>query len=426
MTLPVTSQHQINWPKKLTEKTTTLRNNAQNVLSFIWFVQGIPRVVRMLPSDTHQVLDFFKWIPVLKPFEAFCSMIKDVGTFFELPEKIQNVLPSELQKVKNNRWKIANRFTALTHGLLDTGFLIPCKWLIPTMGAWAARTGILFPVTAAKDGLTAVAALLNAKAVGADRKKAEAMIAKCQKRTNSEGPLMQLKKIVAEVYEKTTKGENVTAEELNAIKELKDRHRTKTPEQKEEILKKLNEQTTELEKEIQKLREDIDSLRKDAKSNRRKIETKLEKLQLKELELHQKSEKKERMQVWKEKTEPKRFSLAQLNDVVVYKSDKNNVRIANAQMAKEKATISRWFDISKATVICFTYLLTLGVAAIIAPPLGLSVVTIGSLFFLGQWITGLTTGIAGVARMVAMVRYENERTLPQTHLIQSRLLLGRV
>jgi hypothetical protein len=88
-------------------------------------------------------------------------------------------------------------------------------------------------------------------------------------------------------------------------------------------------------------------------------------------------------------------------------------------MAVQKATVTRWYDIFKCAVVIFVNLTALGAATFLAPPLGLSVAAVATVFFIGQWITGLSCGLAGLGKVAAMYRYKDDVLLPRTNLVRA-------
>lgn len=433
---PVAAKQSSNWaefPVKLgaplvpfVKEVQTIKNLAQSFLSGVWFLQGIPRIISMIPTNVEGILPFFKWTEMLKPYEKFFGTLKDIGNMFDLPEKmvaLRNVKAEWAgdSKTPQNKWKAVYRITSVFYVSLDALVLIPQKWNLwnlMAIGNWAARIGVTtFGLTAVKDGFTALSSAINVRAEGINRANALGVIKKCQKRIDPKGPLAELKEHLAVK-------ETLTPEVLQKIDSLKkDYWATQFGT---EVKKDKKAVKTKLEGEIEKARQDktkalekLAELRKSQPQGSSKIAAQEQAIQTIDQTIETKREKVARIQVWSEKATPDKAQLDRLRAVVVYKSAKNDIRIANANMIKEKATIIRWFEVSKCAVIIFTYLMWLGVAALLAPYLGLSALTIGSIFFVGQWITGISTGICGFGRTMAMHRFKDSFKLPQTHLLRA-------
>lgn len=415
-------------PVPFFKELPTVRNLAQSFLSGIWFTQGIPRVISLLPTNVEGVLPHFGWISALKPWEKFALTVKDVGTYFEWPEKVVN-----LWKVKGewqgegkgegkapedtrNRWKAANRVAAFAHVTLETVVLIPFKYglyNLLTLGNWAANLGVTaFGLTVVKDGFTALAAGLNAAAEGVNRERSIKVYDKCQKRIALNGPLLQLQALVQGL---NAKKEAPDAEQRKKIDELKAAHLTKKAEEKATVKKRVDNEIGKLKKERDELAAKLAELRECKLQDVKEIAALDQKIQKMTKTIQKKNEKLVRMKIW---SDPTPVILDRLREVVDYKVAKNEVKAANAQMSIEKSTVSRWFDICKSMVIIFTNLIVLGIAVVAAPHLGLSAVTIGTLFFLGQWITGIATGVFGLGKSAAMEKYKNDYKLPQTNLLR--------
>lgn len=409
----------------------TVKNLAQSFLGCVWFFQGIPRVIRMIPANVEKVIPFFHWTTMLKPFEVFFSTLKDIGNMFDLPEKLVGLRHVKAEWVndpknpdKQNRWKAAYRITSLVFVSIDSLIMIPLKWKLwdlLAIGNWAARIGVTsFGVGSVRDAFTVISSSINVKAEGVNRKKANVVIEECRKRIDANGPLAKLRKelendgipdperqrqidLLKEEYKKTQFGS---------------KPRAALPKQRTDQEQKKNDLSTEingLKIKRAKALDELNKLRKDSPKEERKIAEKDQAILKIDQEIDKKSEKKARISAWwSEGTDVKK-----LREVVVYKSAKSDVRLANATGIKEKATIIRWFEISKVAVISFTYLLLLGAATVLAPHVCMSAVTLGSLFFLGQWITGIGTALCGFGRSMATHRYKTPFALPQSHLLRA-------
>jgi hypothetical protein len=398
----------------------TVKNLAQSYLAGIWALQGLPRLVQLLRADA--LLPYLSWTAALKPFEKFGSTVKEVGTFLELPHRIL-----ALSKVKGewqgnpderNRWKAANRIVSVAYVALDALVLIPYKWNLWNLlliGDWAARVGVTAPgLTAVKDGLTAFAAALNVRAEGINRDKALAKITKYKARNEASKPLMQLAACLG-------KDQTFNSEAFQKIEELRVACRTKTLDEKMAIKEKRQAEIATLEQKRDEKLIKLNGLREGKIAKMIKIAEQSAKVQKIEQEIHLKREKIERIGIWSEPAPiTTQDQVDRLRQAVIYKVNKNEVRAANARMDFEKARITRYFDISKCAVIIFSLMLTWGVATVAAPYLGLSVATVGSIFFLGQWITGISTGLCGLCKTYKLLQYSDDKRFkpPQTHLVR--------
>ncbi|MCE5317896.1 MAG: hypothetical protein LLG04_11150 [Parachlamydia sp.] len=414
--------------KPFVHEVQTVKNVAQSFLSCVWFFQGIPRVIRMIPANVEKVIPFFQWTTMLKPYEVFFSTLKDIGNMLDLPEKLAGLRKVKAEWVgdKNNpqnKWKAAYRITSLVFVSIDSLVMIPLKWKlwdVLSIGKWAARIGVTsFGVGAVRDAFTAISSTINVKAEGVNRKQAEAVIKECQKRIDANGPLAKLR---AELEKK----EPMTPERQRTINELKEEYKktqfsapradlAKQRKDKQELAAKLGRDVDTLGEKIEKAQEELSNLRKKSPQDTKKLVQKDQDIRKIDQEKDKKGEKAARIAVWLDDG----ASREALRQVVLYKSEKCDVRIANATGIKEKATIIRWFEISKVAVITFTYLIILGAATVLAPHIGLSAVAIGSFLFLGQWITGISTGLCGFGRTMATHRYKTPFALPQSHLLRA-------
>lgn len=390
----------------------TIKNLAQSFLSGVWFIQGVPRAVELVKAGVGSA---FGWVQVLKPWEKFASAIKDVGTIFEWPEKVVNlwrVKGEWTDREKGNRWKAAYRIASFAQVTLDATILIPFKWKLYdalSWGNWAASLGVTaFGVGIVKDSITSAASAINAVAEGVNRDRSIKFLNKCQKRIDPNGPLTELKTLLA-------KKEAPSAEELKKINELKTAHRKKSAADVLKVEKRVNSEIDKLKKVGNELRKELAKARQENR-NIKAIVALEQKIQENQKNINKKLEKLERMKVWNEQATP--VQLDRLRQVVVYKVAKNEVNSANATMDIEKSTVTRWFDTCKAIVIVFTNLIFLGTATVLAPHLGLSALTVGTLFFLGQWTSGIATGIFGLGKTAAMQKYKTNYILPQTQLLR--------
>lgn len=413
--------------KPFVTEVQVIKNLAQSFLSCVWFFQGIPRVIRMIPANVEKVIPFFQWTTLLKPYEVFFSTLKDIGNMLDLPEKLHGLTKVKAEWIGDkstpqNKWKAAYRVTSLVFVSIDSLVMIPLKWKLwdlLSVGNWAARVGVTpFGVGAVRDAFTVISSSINVKAEGVVRQRALLEIKECSKRLDPNGPLAKLKAELA-------KDEPMTPERQRKINDYKEDYkktqfgakaRADVAKQRADLVKNqaaLTKAIDGLEKDHAKASEELNRLTdpKDAT----KFAKKREALGKIDLSIEKNSEKKERLAAWwSEETDVKK-----LRQVVVYKCAKSDVRLANATGLKEKATIIRWFEISKVAVITFTYLIILGAATVLAPHIGLSAVAIGSFFFLGQWITGISTGLCGFGRTVATHRYKTLFALPQSHLLRA-------
>lgn len=414
--------------KPFVAEVQTVKNLAQSLLSCVWFFQGIPRVIRMISANVEKVIPFFRWTTMLKPYEVFFSTLKDIGNLLDLPEKLHGLskVDAEWKGKENtpqNKWKAAYRITSLVFVSIDSLVMIPLKWKLwdlLAIGNWAARIGVTsFGVGTVRDAFTAISSVINVKAEGINRQRAIAEIKECSKRLDANGPLAKLKAELA-------KDEAMTPERQRLINELKEEYkktsfgakpRADLAKQRADLDKKKNALTNEIKRlndDHAKVSAELGQL--SAPKDATKFAKKNEALGKLDLNIDKKSEKKERLTAW---WDDNNTDVKKLRQVVVYKCAKSDVRLANATGVKEKATIIRWFEISKVAVITFTYLIILGAATVLAPHIGLSAVAIGSFFFLGQWITGISTGLCGFGRTIATHRYKNPFTLPQSHLLRA-------
>ena len=95
----------------------------------------------MLPRQFHALLPSAQWIATaLKPCETVAIFIKQVATFFEVPDKWLSVRSCELKSEKNG-WKRWNKVACMIHVTLDGLLLIPNSWSLINLGKWAAYVG---------------------------------------------------------------------------------------------------------------------------------------------------------------------------------------------------------------------------------------------------------------------------------------------
>ncbi len=408
-----------------------MKNLAQSLLGVVWFIQGLPHIVKLIPTKVDGVIASLEWVKVLKPFEKALMVIKHLGNTFELPGKLVALkkVPEELKggTALTNRWKGIYRITSTFYIGLDAIVLIPLKynlWNLLAIGGWAAKVGVTsFGLGVVRDAFTAGSSVINVVAEGKNIKKAEAVIKKCSKRLDVNGPLAQIRDLLA-------KNTTWTPDALKRIDELKSQYRdTKFGNEDKKDKAKIEAQlVTDIDKAKKTLADLRDKkLKAEAVNLEKQIPPVLAKLaamdqdiQKAEKILSAKLEKLERMKVRREDTTE--ANLDRLRQVVVYKTSKNEIVTAEKRMTIEKLSVTRWYDVFKCAVVVFTNMLVLGVAFVVAPPLGLSAATVAAIFLIGQWTTGISCGLAGLGRVFATFRYDQATkqgmyALPKTSLL---------
>lgn len=387
--------------KELRDSLPTARNIAQSALSFIWFIQDIPRVIKLLPGVNREI-----WIPgvttlgtSLKPYEVIAQQIKGIATVFELPDKWASLRWCELKKEKSHLKRVHTILSGIQLNM-DGLLIIPGGWRWLDLGRWSGAIGRMsgiqwlfrtpltqFGLERIRDGFTIAASVCNVVHTRRERDVALACIGKCRQRLN--GPLVELRGLLEEGSE--------NFREIGRLKAVYANGRVKSS----------------LEAPIEELKKRQLKLSKELAGSHWKMAEISKELQKIEGELHLLREKRERRIVWSQPIERER-----LRQVVVYKMSKNAVRMANAEMVKEKVTAVRRYEISKIAVLCFVNLLELSLAAFVAPVIGVSIGTVAGLFVLGKWVTSLTTGITNVQKIAAGFRYSPALPYPQTHLLR--------
>lgn len=384
----------INWRRECTHTVGELQRLANTALSFIWFGMDTPRVITMLPRNLQGFLPASQWVATaLKPVESIGIFIKQIGTVVDLPDRLLSIR-GELRTEKN-RWKRWSKLSTTIYMSIDGLLLIPNSWKLLHLGKWSALVGVApFGIERVKEGLTIWAGLCGAKAAGIERGKAIATMRHYQRRLDKNGPLAELKKLVQD-------SQGLSQQQLTRIQNLK---RAYNPAQKGNQLDQLKLEIARLEDKKKALLSQVFSAGAPKGAT---LTQEIEELNGKLSSLRQKVARKE---VWNHPT------LEFLKEVVHYKWIKCEVRAANADRERQKLTAGRWYDISKAAVLIFNNLLQLGVAFIVAPHLGLSVATVSAFFFLGRWITSLTTGVTNAGKIASSIRFKNPLPLPQTFL----------
>lgn len=387
---------QINWRKECTETMATMQRSAIGALSFIWFGMDTPKVISMLPKAFHALLTPSKWIATaLKPCEAIAIFVKQIATVVEVPDKWLSVRSCEL-KAEQNKWKRWNKIAVMIHVTLDALLLIPNSWSLINLGKWAGFVGMTpFGIERVKEGFTMGASFCNVKAAPMELRKADAIIQKNSKRVSE---IAKIKNLLS------------TPHSLKEINVLKAAYGSKSAADKRRIVDTLKTEIRGLENNLSGIRKKLEN------ATVKEVSQLVQEGDILEKKIIQKREKLARMQVWMQSAET--GQLQSLREVVTYKLNKCEVRIANADREKKKIETSRWYDISKIVVLAFHNLLKLGVALYIGPALGLSSVTIAALFFLGRWVTSLTTGICSVRKTMAAIRFKEPLKLPQTYLVR--------
>ncbi|MCE5316592.1 MAG: hypothetical protein LLG04_04420 [Parachlamydia sp.] len=387
----------INWRRECTNTIAELQRSANAALSFIWFALDTPRVVTMLPRNFQGLLPASQWIATaIKPLEAIGIFIKQLGTVVDLPDRWLSIR-AEVQNEKN-RWKRWSKLATTVYLSIDGLLLIPNSWKLLNLGKWAAMVGATpFGIERFKEGLTIWGGTCSAKGAGIERTKVVATMRRYRSRLDRQGPLAKLQR-------QLQKTESLSPQELSQIEQLRREYSKKTPAEK-------SAQIHQLKKDIVKLEDKKNSLLTQlsgadpVKSGR--LTQEVADLNGQLSGLRQKAARKE---VWNHP------ELKSLREVVSYKWTKCEIKAANADRERQKLTAGRWYDISKAVVLAFNNLLQLGVALFLAPQLGLSVATVSAFFFLGRWVTSLTTGVCYAGKIASSVRFKNPLPLPQTYL----------
>ncbi len=372
--------NRIHWRRECTEKLGNLQVCATAALSFIWFGMDVPRVISMLPKDFQGLQPVSQWVATaLKPYETIATLIKQIATVFDLPDRWLAVRATELKKEKN-RWTRLSLVTNAVQTTFDAALLIPNSWKMINLARWSSLVGTTpFVLERLKEGFTILTAFCRVKAAVIDQKNADMRIQNIKKRLDASTPLLELKRELSG-----------NSPSLDTINRLKMAYQSKD---KTEIVFGLKREIAALQKERR------DNLWVDCD---KKIIAKREKLA--------------RLTVWQ--TPTKANELDRLLAVVNYKIKKGEVKIANIQGEKKIIAAGSRYEASKMIVLTFSNLLHLGVALAVAPLLGLPVATVAGLFFLGRWITSLTTGIFCVGKIVDFTRYKEPLQLPQTHLVK--------
>lgn len=385
------SSAKINWRRECTHTVAALQRTATAALSFIWFGMDTPRVITMLPRNFQGLLPASQWVATaLKPVEAIGIFMKQLGTVVDLPERWRSLRADLHEK---NRWKRWNKLAMTSFMSIEGFFLIPNSWKLLNLGKWSAMVGTTpFGIERVKEGITIWAAICGAKAAGMERAQAVAKMRRYQIRLNSQGPLARLQRLLRE-------SQGLTPQELIKIDQLK---REYQPKQKVNLLLKQEIETLENKKK--------NLLTQMSSADAQKSGTLAQEIAELNGKLNLLRQKDARKEVWNHPT------LASLKEVVHYKWTKCEIKAANADRERQKLSTSRWYDISKAVVLTFNNLLQLGVALFLAPQLGLSVATVSAFFFLGRWITSLTTGVTNAGKIAASIRFKDPLPLPQTYL----------
>ena len=429
-----------------------------------WFAKGTRGVVQLIPADTSATIGWLdKIIEFLKPFETVFAGVKALGNTLELVEKGNGMRKHLVKEFKpgpdQNVWKALYRITSTAYIAIDTFVLIPLKynlWNLLEIGGWGAKVGLTATgLGFVRDGLTVVASCINVRAEVINIDKAEKRISDygyAQRKESLDKIKETLAPLVAKV--KTQELTDAEREELKKIKEMTAKHWAtsfKRQKDKEAVRKGLEEAIPLLEQELKILKAqkaaEIPELAEKLKAEKKlqgaqtelarfkadpatdaaalqaaevivatttkesqdakkaladmlekdpQIKKKIEELNNKQKELNIKREKLERMKVFGGDVTSDAECLNRLQQVVVYKLDKNEyVNEPERNLIRRlKWTIA--YDIFKACVVTFTNLIVIGVAIALGPAAPI----VGALFIIGQWITGVGCGLAGLGRVV--------------------------
>lgn len=390
----------------ITHKMVTVKNLAQSIQGVLIGIGHLPRLIRLIPTDVEKLAGCFEWVSALKTSIRALGVIKDIGNCCEFPERAVDLI-KRLREEPIGLKTIAKIGTTAYIGM-DL-FLVPVKY-----GLFAASTGAVLVVGIVRDSLTACSATLNAIVEKGNENKARAQIQNLGKKVEQNGALDSLKALI-------DAKQPVTPELLDKLNQLKDKHWKTEFGKKKDKTKVKNETKDALDGKngnegLIKKKEKLVQERAKASDaiSQAKIENEIQAL---ETQITEKREKLARIEVWSNATTA--TNLDKLNQVVTYKIAKNRVQTANQQMNAEKSVVTRWYYVSKAVVVVFVNLGALGAAVALAPVVGISAVTLSSVFFLGQWISGTICGFSGLGRCFANLKYGEHFENPQTNLLRA-------
>src|ERR1700722_18747117 len=153
------------YAKPFVKEMMTVKNFAQSLLGCVWFIQGLPKAIRLLPTNVEDAAAFFQSVGMaLRPWEKVLTAAKRLGNVLEFPERLGTFtkISGEWQ---TNKLKAVYRLTSTFYIALDAVVLIPMKvglYNLLEIGGWAAKVGLSASgLTLVKDVFTAGSSAIN-------------------------------------------------------------------------------------------------------------------------------------------------------------------------------------------------------------------------------------------------------------------------
>lgn len=395
------SIYKIKWATEITHNLDLLKFNSERALSLLEFFRDFPRAVRVIKDPRVALASRIALLPI----EIFLTAIRDVGAFFEFILASRPLLTNTIKKEKHLSKKIGMVTYALFTGI-DTFFLIPQRWNLIDMGRWSATLGrwtgiqkmpsassLFAGLSLLKDIFIAITISLDLYNAKREIQKNSALILNKRAKLAADAPLTQLKSQLTKLPNES---------DLQAIEKLKLKYRpTKYNQENINIINKRIEKL--------KIKQDL-VIRTHAVSRSVPDCLKLKKLEAK---INTYQEKLARIHIWQSKVEAK--NLDQLKRLVIFKIEKNTVKLANVDTHQTKLKRERLFNISILASVILGNMLTFGAALAFSP------LCMG-LLFLGNWSMQLTSGLLGIYTLPAMVRQRHLLPLPETYFREGHLI----